>query len=120
MDFTEAIAAHSQWKVKLRMYLENNQGDYTVEEVACDDKCSLGKWIYGDGVAYKNAPAYEPLRNVHADFHVSTSKIIGQIQEGKKDEAKAALESGSPYVDLSLQTIVQIRELREYIEEQGE
>ncbi len=120
MDFTQAIAAHSQWKVKLRMYLENDEGEYTVEEVACDDKCSLGKWIYGDGVAHKDAPAYEPLRTTHAQFHKSTSNIIAQIQAGEKDKAHEALQSGSSYVDLSLQTIVQIRELREYIEEKGE
>lgn len=42
---TKAIAAHGQWKVRLREVIASGRSEWSVDQVKVDDQCVLGRWI---------------------------------------------------------------------------
>ena len=116
MDFDAAITAHSNWKVRLRSYINgNNQSqEFDLHVVGADNLCALGKWIYEDGAKYSNLEDYQKLKELHARFHQLTANILRSSQHGSKNFAP--IEPGSEYSDLSLKVITYIRRLRKISE----
>lgn len=45
-EISKAIAAHGQWKQKLRNAIETQECESTPSKVKMDNNCSFGKWLY--------------------------------------------------------------------------
>ena len=93
MDWLGIISAHVLWKKRLLAMLEGS-GDETLdpEVVGMDDKCALGKWIYGDGQAFSKSASYETVRAMHAEFHRLAAEVVRLHQAGKTTQAEQLLQ----------------------------
>lgn len=97
LDFVAAIEAHRKWKDRLAAYLDGSSTEKLDHAAICrDDLCVLGKWIYGTGAPLTgHLPLFHQLKAKHAEFHVSASEVVEQMQLGNKDKALAILNEGS-------------------------
>jgi len=114
-SFSQAVEAHTKWKSRLVNFvggLSNEQLDPKV--VACDDKCDLGKWIYGDAQKHSRLTEYRDLREAHATFHKSVGAIVEQVIAGKRDEARQML--GGEFSQNSKNTIRAIEAMQQRVE----
>lgn len=116
MDFTESIATHSQWKVKLRMFIDGVGQDLDAEHICKDDQCSLGKWIYGTGARYAHDPLYNDLKNSHAAFHKCAAEIVTATKGGDIANAKQLLDH--EYSTISIKVVSIIQKMRRIYEEE--
>ena len=89
-----AITSHARWKGQLRDALDRGELPDPIS-VRTDDRCELGKWIYGEGKAYQTAPEYQELKLLHAQFHETAASIVEKIINDDKTDARAELESGA-------------------------
>ena len=94
IDFETAIAAHENWKLRLRAFLEGSSSEkFVAEEICFDDRCDLGKWIYGTGKTQLGSfPGFTALVGHHKMFHYAASNVVALAQAGKIDEAGKILE----------------------------
>ncbi len=95
-----AIAAHGQWKARLRTAIEKGSSEFTVEKVTPDNNCEFGRWLYGDP-GLKKSPSYEKVRQMHAEFHREVARILALAVTGKKAQAMEAISIGQPFAQLS-------------------
>lgn len=82
MDFDQAMATHTKWKVRLAHYLAKHDGSLEPNQVALDNQCELGKWIYGEGARHRGLPEYTKLKNAHQRFHKAAAAIVERANEG--------------------------------------
>ncbi|GBD23938.1 hypothetical protein HRbin29_01611 [bacterium HR29] len=99
---TKAIAAHGQWKIRLRQAIETGKSEWTVDQVKVDDQCVLGKWIYGDAVVrFPGDSLVREIRELHREFHQEAAKVLSLALMGRKAEAERLMEQGSAYARIS-------------------
>lgn len=112
-DFKSARQAHIDWKMRLTNYMRNPDGSLDPKKVCLDNACILGKWIHGEGSAYRElAPGvFDSLKSSHADFHQIAAKVIENINGNRKELAEKMLGVSGEYVQVSEKTIVLIDEL---------
>lgn len=92
LDIDVAIAAHENWKLRLQAYLEGQSSEnFKADTVCFDDRCDLGKWIYGPGQQLGQFPGFRALVDNHKMFHYSASNVIALEQAGKTEEAHKIL-----------------------------
>ncbi|HUX29065.1 MAG TPA: CZB domain-containing protein [Thiobacillus sp.] len=88
----EIISAHVMWKQRLIAYLAgDSQEQLDPEVIGLDDRCPLGKWIYGEGKSMETLPGYEEVRELHAQFHQNAAQVIVLHQTDSTAEAEALL-----------------------------
>src|SRR3972149_4878457 len=93
MDFDDAIRAHVDWKLRLRMFLAD-QGERLSSDVAGrDNACELGQWLYGEGTKYAADHSYAELKVAHARFHKVAAEVLRAAEGGDKRGAEARLEA---------------------------
>lgn len=112
MNFDEAIAAHTKWKVRLRTFIDGTGEKLESAKVAVDNQCDLGKWIYGEGAKYKSLDSYAKLRESHARFHKCAAQVVEQASSGKKQQAEAMIGAGGEFSRLSQETVGAIMQMR--------
>lgn len=94
LNFKTAIEAHSQWKVRLSVYLRGGRNEeLKVENIEVDNKCILGKWIYGEG-GEKYGSELDEIKKVHAHFHKEAGVVLSTYLNGDKDKATMLLNEG--------------------------
>lgn len=96
LDFKGAIEAHMKWKGRLSRYVAGTSTE-TLDAgvVSQDDKCMLGKWIYGVGLAsYGGDQLFKELKVVHARFHASAGQIVTEADKGNSERAQDLLTRG--------------------------
>lgn len=99
---TKAIAAHGQWKVRLREVIASGRSEWTVDQVKVDDQCLLGRWIYGDALArFPGDPVVEQVRDLHREFHQEAARVLALALAGRRAEAEQAMAQGSAYSRVS-------------------
>lgn len=101
MDFDGAIKAHSAWKLKLSAYLRNPDGSLKADEIQQDNKCELGKWIYGEGAKFSNLPEFIALKKDHARFHKCAAEVVKKADSGAKVSDEVALGAKSDFANAS-------------------
>ena len=112
MDFSEAITAHSQWRIRLQAAISGtSRENLDPKVVGVDDRCVLGQWIHGEAKQFSAVPEYAALVKEHRAFHQCAAQVLTQVATGKLEEAKASVASGEFY-QASLRTINAIRHLR--------
>ena len=89
-----AIAAHGQWKLRLKQAIAIGKIDANPEDVAVDNKCEFGKWLYGPGITpeIKETKPYEVVKRLHAEFHICASKILRHTEAGEMDAAMELMQ----------------------------
>lgn len=94
-EIDAALAAHAQWKMKLTHAINIGHCEQGAANVACDDKCAFGQWLYGPTLdeGIKARKPYQVTRRLHAEFHETAGKIATLADEGKKGEAFAMMDS---------------------------
>lgn len=93
-ELDKALEAHGAWRLKLTSAIRTGQLDTPPQEIACDDKCAFGKWLYGpsiDGETKRRKP-YQVTRRLHAEFHQVAGQIAQLVEDGKQSEAYALLD----------------------------
>jgi len=115
MDFEKAIAAHANWKVKLRTALES--GSQLDAGAICSDKnCDLGRWLHGDGKrAFGASPTFLKCVEAHATFHREAGAAAEAINR-RDDRAESMLGMGSRFGEASMDVAVALRRLRKEVE----
>ena len=114
MNFDDAIAAHTKWRTRLRMFIAG-QGEKLDSAAVCkDNACDLGKWIYGEAVQYKNTTAYAALQREHANFHRCAGDVVKKVEAGDAKAAEALVERGA-FVTASTNTIAAIRQMKKEV-----
>lgn len=112
MNFDEAIAAHTKWKVRLRTFIDGTGEKLEASKVAVDNQCDLGRWIYGDGAKYRSLDAYEKLRASHAKFHKCAAQVVTHAASGNRNQAESLIGNGGEFSKLSQETIGAIMQMR--------
>ena len=114
MDFSAAIRAHANWRLRLSTYCQGSlKEEINIQTLAKDNACDLGKWLYGEGQKYRWDPKLEELIKAHAAFHRSAAAIVVMVHSGKRKEAESLLNSNeSQYAKLSVQVVGILMKLR--------
>jgi methyl-accepting chemotaxis protein len=88
-EITKAIGAHGVWKMRLRSAIDSGKSDADAVEVAKDNVCAFGQWLYGSTIpAAAHASAdYTAVRKLHADFHKCAAKVLDCVTHGHKAQA---------------------------------
>lgn len=112
-DFKSAKKAHIDWKMKLTNYLQNPDNSLDSKKVCLDNACVLGKWIHGDGLAYRefNPNVFDSLKDSHAEFHKTAAQIIDYVNVHNNQAAEKLLAPTGKYILVSEKTVTLIEEL---------
>lgn len=110
LNFDEAIAAHVNWKMKLRALI-NGANDIDTKTLGVDNQCALGKWIYTEGSKYSADPNFKGLKDSHQKFHALAGTIATKAKAGAKNDAGKMLDS--PEYNTASTTVVNaLRQLK--------
>jgi len=92
-EITRAIAAHGMWKKWLRSAIDNGKAEANPVEVARDDGCQFGQWLYGSTIpdAVRAGTDYTSVVKLHADFHQCAAKVLEFVAHGQKAQADALM-----------------------------
>ena len=112
MNFDEAIAAHTMWKIRLRKVVDGHGEKLDVATVSKDNQCDLGKWIHGEGTSYKSLEAYDKLKTAHAKFHKCAAQVITEVNGGRKASADALLQPQGEFAKISTETVTAIMAIK--------
>lgn len=107
LNMKDAIDAHLAWYKKLeRAIADKSAAGYEVRNVAADNNCALGGWIYKEAKKFSTLPEYETLRQSHADFHMLAGEILILVRDGDFEQAtqrlRRDLRRASDHVQLNL------------------
>jgi methyl-accepting chemotaxis protein len=112
MDFDAAIKAHRDWKYRLLSFVAGTSKE-TLDPavISCDDKCALGKWIYGScRPAMGGDKRCQGLVTSHANFHRSAGEIVRRKMSGDAKTATQVLKGDfAKYSDETVRNIEYIR-----------
>ena len=86
VNWDNIVLAHAKWKRELHSAIETNE-KLDASNVGKDNLCEMGKWIYGEGSAYANLPAYIDLKQKHAKFHALVADVITKMRSLPQGEA---------------------------------
>ena len=114
-NLNKAIAAHSQWKIKLRNAALNKER-LDASTIHRDDACVLGQWLYGDGEhMHGNKDSFQHLKHAHKEFHHAAGMVAETINGGQTDRAQRMLANGTPFANATQKVIKAIQSLRTQI-----
>jgi hypothetical protein len=107
MNFSAAIQAHANWKLRLAALCQGSSREkIDIDSLAKDNVCELGKWLHGDCRKYASDPKFQELVNTHAAFHRSAAAIAKMAGSGKAAEAEASINSReSEFGKISVQVV---------------
>jgi methyl-accepting chemotaxis protein len=111
----EAVDAHVQWKARLKKLLAGQGEALDPVQVARDDGCALGQWIYGDGTALAEHSVYDRLKQEHAQFHDAAAAVVRCVKDGNRSSAHAMLDGDGTFSRQSTKVIRLIKEMKEAV-----
>ena len=112
MDFYEAIASHTKWRIRLFQGIRGHWQLPEADEIARADLCDLGKWLAGEGAQYAYASSYREALAAHAEFHERAAEVARTLKGGDSAAAEAMLAPGRPYTLASDAVILALTKLR--------
>ena len=117
-DFAKAIIAHDRWKLRLGAFIRGSGEVLDPALIQQDGQCDLGKWLYGDGLAYQHEPEYKEVLAHHARFHQQAAAIVRRVKVADTVGAATLLAVGSEYSRASNSTILGLTALRRKVRRQ--
>ena len=113
MNFDDAIAAHSGWKMKLASYVRKPNGSLKTANIEPDNKCPLGQWIHGEGAKYNNThPEFRVLKLEHARFHRAAAEVVRKADSGQNVTEEIALGAKSEFARTSAAVVTSIMKMK--------
>lgn len=101
-EIDKAIAAHGQWKQKLRDAIDSGSCESTPDRVKQDNNCSFGKWLhYRIDPSVKSSEQYNEILKLHADFHREAGAILEIALNGDAQTATERMKIGGDFARLS-------------------
>jgi methyl-accepting chemotaxis protein len=101
VNLDNALAAHAQWKTKLRGAIQK-QEKLDTASIGVDHKCEFGQWLHGAAKSqYGTLEGYRNCVATHAAFHRQAGSVATAINAARYDEAAAMLDAGTPYATAS-------------------
>jgi len=89
IDFMASKMQHSEWKDKMRAFLEGTLPMSGAEAVSHRD-CELGKWLYSEGMnTYGTITEMQELEKIHAELHSHVRDIVTLKNSGDVSGAEA-------------------------------
>jgi hypothetical protein len=113
MDFDGAIVAHTAWKNRLKAYFEKHDGSLSAAVVDLDEKCELGRWIYGEGKQWSQKPAFRELKNLHSQFHLAAAALVRKVNSGQAVDDELLVGSGSEFSKCTSAVVKALVKLRD-------
>ena len=112
MDLDKALAAHADWKVKLRVALTEHQV-LDAERIASDCQCDLGRWLQHEGkAAHSMNPSFRECVEAHTEFHRAAGAVARLINRKDFAGAERQLDVGSDFSGASTRVAVAVRRLK--------
>lgn len=103
MKLEDAIAAHAEWKLRLRKYVDGASTERLVAATICrDDQCALGTWMYGDGRRLASVAEFVEARTAHADFHRHAGDVVRAMDAGDRGRANGLLAPNGAFEKASM------------------
>jgi hypothetical protein len=98
-----AVTAHSSWSSRLGTAIGTGKLDIPVATVRSDNQCQFGKWLYGVQLSNteKQTENYRGVKQLHAQFYESASKVAQFALSGQKQAAENAINASSDYARIS-------------------
>jgi len=115
MKIDDAILAHVEWKDRLSNYLRRADRSLLPREIAADNGCELGKWLYGEGRPFAEHQEYADVIQQHIRFHTAATSVLRRANAGESVYDDIVLGSGSDFVMASVELINALMALRQVI-----
>jgi hypothetical protein len=113
MDFTGAIRAHADWKLRLLSYCQGAL-KLDLRTLEKDNVCELGKWLHGEARKYGADPMLRELTDAHAAFHRCAASVAALVERGQATAAEASLHAkDSDFNRLSRKVVGFLMKMRE-------
>jgi len=95
LNLKDVLAAHIAWNDRLIDYLKGTSKEVLdVHQIAPDNLCILGKWIYGAGSKQFGASQeFIDLRQTHKEFHLTAGQVLLEHNKGNTQTARDLLKS---------------------------
>jgi hypothetical protein len=90
---TQAIAAHDEWRTRLRTIISNGGTELDARKVRRGDECDFGKWLEARTAKVKSSARWKEISEFHTRFHDATGRVIELVDERRRAEALASLQS---------------------------
>ena len=100
MDYDELAFSHLAWVANLWDRICDDK-PIDLDEIGRDDACQLGKWLRGEGQAYKSHPQFAELEETHARFHQCAKRAAAEAQDNDKDAGLLKLEDHGECRDIT-------------------
>jgi len=99
IDLDNAIAAHADWRSKLRTAASRHEHEQLdTDTIQRDDCCELGKWLHGPGGAqYGSRATFVQLIAEHKHFHQEAVKVARVANTGDSAQVEEMMGSGSAF-----------------------
>jgi Chemoreceptor zinc-binding domain len=103
-EIIKAIEAHWRWKKRLRCAIDSGKSDANQVEVAKDNVCEFGRWLYGSTIPTTTRASvdYLSVRKLHADFHKCAANVLECVANGQKAQADALMDGEYAEVSVAL------------------
>ena len=103
-EIIKAIEAHWKWKMRLRSAIDSGKLDANPVEVAKDNICDFGRWLYGSTIpnTERTSADYPSVRELHADFHKCAANVLECVANGQKAQADALMTGEYAEVSVAL------------------
>lgn len=98
--------------MKLSTYIKKPDGSIKAAEVAADNKCPLGQWIYGEGAKFSTLPEFSALKNHHARFHKAAADVVKRADSGVSVTEKVVLGAKSEFASASTEVVSAIMTMK--------
>ncbi len=97
LNFKTALESHLGWKVRLMSVIDGSSEEtIDLRIVSCDDQCTLGKWLHGEGaVQFGEQMGFQNVVAAHAHFHRCAGHALTLALDGKNKEAVAEVSGGA-------------------------
>jgi hypothetical protein len=119
MNFDDAVAAHSEWKRKLNSYVQKLDQSLKADEVAANDRCTLGQWLKGEAQEYSALPEFAKLTAEHTRFHKAAADVVRRVDSGQDVSADMAIGGGSEFGRASSAVVLAIMGMKKKYEGKG-
>ena len=90
----DAIGAHGQWKLKLKVAVRTGSSDISPQVASCDDACRFGKWLYDEvrDPGIRSGMPYQVVRRLHGEFHATAGEVLQLAVSGQAPKAETLLD----------------------------
>lgn len=108
-DIEKAIDAHAHWVSFIRKAVVERKLGVDLESIRADNRCEFGKWLHGaqwleDGPVKE---AYWAVRELHAEFHKVSARVVELALSGKIFHAYTLLYG--EYLTMSGRLVIAMR-----------